>query len=149
MLDHEGLLITNVIIHCVLVCNVLDPKLDPRLFWSNTMNTLNATGKSMFDFISKFRTLSNEIQAQTIQTFLYVAMSEKREIPMSELADALGLSQASVSRNVSFYSKINRHRVKGVGLLGSREDPKERRKKLVYLTNKGNMFFNNLEDKWN
>lgn len=103
-------------------------------------------GTRMYQFIDKFRSLNNEIQAQTIQTFLYVAMADKREIPMQEMGKALGLSQASVSRNVSFYSKINRHRNKGQGLLGSREDPKERRRKVVYLTNKGTMFMNDLVD---
>tara|TARA_Y200000002_G_C22675619_1_gene661925 strand:+ start:490 stop:843 length:354 start_codon:yes stop_codon:yes gene_type:complete len=99
-----------------------------------------------FKFIDKFRSLNNEIQAQTIQTLLYVGMSPDRDVPMQDMGRALGLSQASVSRNVSFYSKINRHRSKGQGLLGSREDPKERRRKVVYLTNKGAMFMSDLND---
>lgn len=107
-----------------------------------------ASGKSMFEFMSKFRDLNNEIQAQTIQTFLYIAMSEKREIPMGELGDALGLSQASVSRNISFFAKVNRHGSKGANLLGSREDPQERRRKLVHLTSRGTQFFAELESKW-
>lgn len=99
-----------------------------------------------FQFIDKFRSLNNEIQAQTIQTLLYVGMSPDRDVPMQDMGKALGLSQASVSRNVSFYSKINRHRSKGQGLLGSREDPKERRRKVVYLTNKGAMFMSDLNN---
>jgi DNA-binding MarR family transcriptional regulator len=112
------------------------------------MNNLSKSGKSMFDFMTVFRNLENEIQAQTIQTYLFVAMHDKKDIPMAELGEALGLSQASVSRNVSFFSKINRHQSKGAGLLGSREDPQDRRRKLVYLTPKGTMFFAELESRW-
>lgn len=110
------------------------------------MKNIETAGTRMYQFIDKFRSLNNEIQAQTIQTFLYVAMSDQRDVPMQEMGKALGLSQASVSRNVSFYSKVNRHRVKGQGLLGSREDPQERRRKVVYLTNKGSMFMSDLVD---
>ena len=108
------------------------------------LSDINRTGEKMYLFIDKFRSLDNEIQAQTIMTFLYVAMSDQREIPMQDMGKALGLSQASVSRNISFYNKINRHRKKGNGLLGTREDPQERRRKLVHLTNNGTKFFNEL-----
>ena len=113
------------------------------------LKNIQNTGERMYQFIDQFRSLNNEIQAQTILTFLYVAMSDKRDVPMQEMGKALGLSQASISRNVSFYSKINRHRTKGQGLLGSREDPMERRRKVVYLTNKGTMFMSKLVDLYN
>lgn len=109
------------------------------------LRNIQTSGNKIYQVIDMFRSLNNEIQAQTIQTFLYVGMSPNRDVPMQEMGKALGLSQASISRNVSFYSKLNRHRSKGVGLLGSREDPKERRRKVVYLTNKGTMFMSKLE----
>ena len=110
------------------------------------MKNIKTAGTRMYQFIDKFRSLNNEIQAQTMQTFLYVAMSDQRVIPMQDMGKELGLSQASVSRNISFFNKVNRHRKKGVGLLSTREDPKERRRKLVHLTNPGVKFFNELED---
>tara|TARA_E500000331_G_scaffold357848_1_gene421262 strand:- start:1231 stop:1635 length:405 start_codon:yes stop_codon:yes gene_type:complete len=103
-------------------------------------------GKSFFDVLSLFRGMNNEIQAQTMQLFVCVGMSNKEEIPMTTLAPRLGLSQASVSRNVSFFMKENRYKEKGLGLLETREDPMERRKKLVKLTNKGKMFYDQIED---
>ena len=108
------------------------------------LQNIQTAGNRVYQLIDKFRSLNGEIQAQTMQTFLYVGMSPDRDVPMQEMGKALGLSQASISRNVSFFSKINRHRSKGVGLLGSREDPKERRRKVVYLTNKGSMFMADL-----
>jgi len=108
--------------------------------------TITETGNKMYQFVDKFRSLNNEIQAQTMQTFLFVAMSTQREIPMQDMGKALGLSQASVSRNISFFNKINRHRKRGTGLLSTREDPQERRRKLVHVTNPGLKFFHELED---
>lgn len=105
-------------------------------------------GKQMFDMISAFRKINNEIQAQTIQTLLAVAMHNKKEMPMGDLAKLLGLSQASVSRNVSSFMKVDRHRNKGPNLMDTREDPMERRRKLVSLTNKGHMFFSELTNIW-
>lgn len=109
-------------------------------------NTFTKTGYKMYQFVDKFRSFSGEIQAQTIQTFLYVVMSNEREVAMQDMGKALGLSQASVSRNISFFNKINRHRKKGVGLLSTREDPQERRRKLVHVTNQGLKFYHELED---
>lgn len=113
------------------------------------LQNIQTSGNKIYQVIDMFRSLNNEIQAQTIQTFLFVGMSPNRDVPMQDMGKALGLSQASISRNVSFYSKTNRHRSKGVGLLGSREDPKERRRKVVYLTNKGTMFMSKLESVMN
>jgi len=103
-----------------------------------------ARGKAMFDVVNSFRKIGNEIQAQTMQTFLFIAMCENREIAMSSLAQRLGMSQASVSRNISYFMKTNRLHQAGPGFLETREDPKERRRKLVKLTNKGHMFYEEL-----
>lgn len=57
------------------------------------MKNIKTAGTRMYQFIDKFRSLNNEIQAQTMQTFLYVAMSDQREIPMQDMGKELGLSQ--------------------------------------------------------
>lgn len=104
-------------------------------------------GTTMFAFMSEFRKLDNEIQAQTVQTFLAIAMDKRKNVPMQDLAAIIGISQASASRNVSFFS--NKHKKhKGINLLSSSEDPEERRRKLVTLTNKGKAFYTNLENIW-
>ena len=56
---------------------------------------------------------------------------------MSEMADVLGLAQSSVSRNVAALSDWNRHRTTGHDLVSARENPMDRRQKLVTLTAKG------------
>ncbi len=105
-------------------------------------------GKAMFDFMSEFRKLDNEIQAQTVQTFLAIAMHKKDKVPMSDLSELLGVSQASCSRNVAFFTDWTRKKQKGPNFLTCREDPMERRRKLVYLTPKGKQFYNSLENIW-
>ena len=105
-------------------------------------------GSTMFRFMAEFRKLDNEIQAQTVQTFLAIAMNKKDKVPMANLSETLGVSQASCSRNVAFFTDWTRKKVKGPNLLASREDPMERRRKLVYLTPKGKQFYNSLENIW-
>ena len=105
-------------------------------------------GATMFQFMAEFRKLDNEIQAQTVQTFLAIAMNKNDKVPMADLSDLLGVSQASCSRNVAFFTDWTRKKVKGPNLLGSKEDPMERRRKLVYLTPKGKQFYNSLENIW-
>ena len=103
-------------------------------------------GLAMFAFMSEFRKINNEIQAQTVQTFLAIAMSKKEKVPMSELMETLGISQASCSRNVAFFTDWTRKKQKGPNFLTCREDPMERRRKLVSLTPKGKQFYNSLEN---
>jgi len=105
-------------------------------------------GLAMFQFMTEFRKLDNEIQAQTVQTFLAIAMSKKEKVPMADLMETLGVSQASCSRNVAFFTDWTRKKIKGPNLLASKEDPMERRRKLVYLTPKGKQFYNSLENIW-
>jgi len=110
--------------------------------------TYKIPGTAMFKFMAEFRKLDNEIQAQTVQTFLAIAMSKKEKVPMADLLETIGVSQASCSRNVAFFTDWTRKKVKGPNLLASKEDPMERRRKLVYLTPKGKQFYNSLENIW-
>lgn len=86
--------------------------------------------------VEEFRKLDPEIQAQTVMTFLMVA--EKPGISMKTMQDSLGIARSTMSRNVAYLSS---HKTaagkKGHGLLESREDPEDRKQKLVYLTSKG------------
>lgn len=104
--------------------------------------------KTMFEFIKEFRKIDSEMQAQTIQTFLVVAMDVKNSFQMTELSERLGISQASCSRNVSAFLNTNRKRKKGPGFLITKEDPEERRRKIVSLTPKGKSFYKDLENIW-
>ena len=67
-------------------------------------------------------------------------------IKMAEIAEELGLSQSTVSRNVAYLGDWNRHKTKGHQLVEAFEDPMERRRKLVRLTAKGKRFVNELTE---
>jgi len=98
--------------------------------------------------IERFREIDSEMQAQSIAVILKVA---KHPVPikMADIAEELGLSQSTVSRNVAYLGDWNRHKTKGHGMLEAYEDPMERRRKLVRLTAKGKRFLIGLVDMWN
>lgn len=86
-------------------------------------------------FVEEFRKIDPEMQLQTVATFMSVAVQPG--ITMKELADRLGISQASCSRNVAALSKWHRMSRPGHDLVEAVEDPAERRRKIVHLTPKG------------
>ena len=60
---------------------------------------------------------------------------------MTEIAEKLVMAQSSVSRNVSLLSKWSWQRKEGLNFLTAEEDPMERRRKLVRLTNRGRKLY--------
>ncbi|OUE44484.1 hypothetical protein BZY95_06355 [Billgrantia desiderata SP1] len=94
--------------------------------------------------IAEIRELHPEIQAQSIHLLLEVAIQP--DITMGELIRKTHLSQASCSRNVSLLSDMDRHDRPGLGLVEAREDPAERRRKIVRLTPKGRELIAQLAD---
>jgi DNA-binding MarR family transcriptional regulator len=87
------------------------------------------------EVIKRFRDFDQEMQMQTAQTFIAVAMQPG--ITMKELSEKVGISQASCSRNVSALSRVHRLNKPGMDLVVAAEDPMERRRKVVKLTPKG------------
>ena len=85
------------------------------------------------------------MQAQSIAVLLKVA---KHPVPirMADIAAELGLSQSTISRNVAYLGDWSRHKTEGHKLLEAYEDPMERRRKLVRLTNKGTRFVKSLTE---
>lgn len=78
---------------------------------------------------------SPDIQAQTIQCFLAVAL--RSEVPMSQIQEAIGMSQASVSRNVARLGRGLSPKEAGLGWVESFEDPWNRRTRIVRVTARG------------
>lgn len=103
-------------------------------------NLEDELGTKLLKSIEMFRDIDPEIPSQTVAIFLTVA-NQATPIKMSEIAKKLSVAQSSVSRNISYLGKINRHHKPGLGLLDTFEDPEERRRKLVMLTPKGQQFF--------
>ena len=103
--------------------------------------------KRLFKAIEEFRKLNGEMQAQCMSLFLLVGMhKDSRGISMTDLKAKLGVAQSSVSRNVSILSKIKIAAQPGFGLVEAIEDPMERMRKLVRLTNKGNRVYKSLTE---
>lgn len=99
---------------------------------------------ALTDLIELLRTeIDPEMPVQQLQVFLQVAL--RGTTTQHELGENIGLSKASMSRNVSALGPINRFHQKGHDLLISREDPQYRRQKLIELSPKGRKLVNKLE----
>jgi DNA-binding MarR family transcriptional regulator len=101
-----------------------------------TTNTLNRVSLSkVAAALEEFRKLDAQMPPQMMQTFLWVCVHDG--ITMKDLADRVGISQSSMSRNVAALSKQHRLGKPGYDLIAATEDPAERRRKIVTLTPKG------------
>ena len=100
---------------------------------------------SLLKVIERFREIDGEMQAQAIAVLLKVA---KNPLPlkMAEIAEELGLSQSTISRNVAYLGDWNRRKEAGHKLVEAYEDLAERRRKLVRLTAKGKRFVKSLNE---
>lgn len=84
---------------------------------------------------NKFRELEPEMSIHQAACFMLIAKFEG--LSMKELGDKLGIAQSSTSRNVAALSKWHRLNREGLDLVEAKEDPAERRRKIVMLTPKG------------
>lgn len=83
----------------------------------------------------EMRKLDPQMQAQTIVTFLRVCLFPG--CSMADICKATGTSQSSASRNVAALSDWHSRKRAGFGLVEAKADPYEMRRKLVFLTPKG------------
>ena len=104
--------------------------------------------RKLWQCINQFRTLNPQFPAQTMQTFLYIAMKHPEEVPSADLAKHLDVSQSSVSRNLMALGKVARkdNKVPGLALVETWEDVYDRRRKLAGLTFKGQTLYRNLKE---
>jgi DNA-binding MarR family transcriptional regulator len=95
--------------------------------------------------LAAVETFRNECRAdlgtQTVSCFLHVAM--RSEIPMFDLIELLGLSNAAISRNISMLGRGS-PKDPGLGLVEAHEDEYFRRRKIVALTPRGKALANKL-----
>jgi DNA-binding MarR family transcriptional regulator len=92
--------------------------------------------------IDCFRRIDPEFPPQLVNLFLHAALAPDR--PMSDLAERADVSLPSVSRHVERLGKVWSPGRAGHDLLEWRENPSNRRQKLVRLTANGERFLADL-----
>ncbi len=92
--------------------------------------------------LEAFRTLDPDLPIQYALSFMTIAQNEG--ISIGELAERLGIAQSSASRNVAALSRWHSFGKAGLDLVSAQEDPRERRRKVVALTDKGRAFLDEL-----
>lgn len=92
--------------------------------------------------LEAFRKLDPDLPIQYALSFMTIAQSEG--ISIGELAERLGIAQSSASRNVAALSRWHSFGKAGLDLVQAQEDPRERRRKIVTLTDSGRAFLADL-----
>jgi DNA-binding MarR family transcriptional regulator len=85
--------------------------------------------------LEAFRRLDPDLPIQYALSFLTIA--ENEGLSMRDLSERLGIAQSSASRNVAALSEWHSFGKPGHDLVEAREDPRERRRKIITLTRKG------------
>jgi DNA-binding MarR family transcriptional regulator len=97
--------------------------------------TPNQQLKLIQTLLKEFREIDPWMGVQTAETFIVIAM--RPGVSMSEVSEDTGLAQSSCSRNVALLSKWHRLGKPGANLVEAVEDPRERRRKIMYLNPRG------------
>jgi DNA-binding MarR family transcriptional regulator len=92
--------------------------------------------------INEFHRIDPEMQLTTLLVFLYVA--QRGVCTQKDVELSLNLTNGTVSRNVSYWSEMKRYEKPGIGFIKREEDPKDRRYKVLSLTDEGQSFYNKL-----
>ena len=82
--------------------------------------------------------VSPEVQVQTIRTLLFIA--SRGSCNQKEIEKELNFTNASASRNVSYWTDRKADRKEGMQFVVRTEDPYDRRYKILTLSRKGKEF---------
>jgi DNA-binding MarR family transcriptional regulator len=94
-------------------------------------------------FLSGIQQIDPDMPIQQAMCLLFIAKA-KEGTSLTELSRKVGIGLTTASRYVAALGHINRHREEGYNLIESREDPMERRKKIIRLTTKGEITLRNI-----
>lgn len=83
---------------------------------------------------------TTDVPMQVAAVFAYVAEHSPREVPQQMIVKDLGMTEASVSRNLTLLTVGRSALAPGPGLVSGREDPEYRRRRLIALSPKGHQF---------
>lgn len=103
---------------------------------------MTVTLGSALGLLSRLREVDPDMPMAQAYCLLLIAADEG--LSLKELATRANIGMASASRYVSAFGVPPRSGSKGLGLVTAREDPLERRKKIIKLTPKGKATINNL-----
>lgn len=92
--------------------------------------------------LEAFAEVDPELQLQTIRVFLFVA--HRSPCNQKDIEFALGMTNSSCSRNVSYWTDRRFDRKPGKGFIARVEDPADHRYKLLTLTKRGRDFLDQL-----
>jgi DNA-binding MarR family transcriptional regulator len=90
---------------------------------------------NLIECIEEFRKIDPEMPIQRIEVFLTVARSEG--ITYYEVSERVDLALSSVNRNIRDLGDMNRKGQRGYGLIETRPDPVQTKRKACWLTPKG------------
>lgn len=93
-------------------------------------------------FVGAFRSLYSEMPMQ--QAHLLLLVATKPGITMAELSEELDMAQSSTSRNVAALSKFHRLGQPGLNMVEAASDPRDPRRRIIFLTNEGKAFVTQL-----
>lgn len=109
---------------------------------ATTETTKRDAAATVSRVINMLRQLSPDMPMQQADVLLQIAMHPG--LTMADISKRTGLSQSSVSRNVSAMSKYHRLGKPGLDLVEAAIDPREPRRRLVFLTVNGKAFITKL-----
>jgi DNA-binding MarR family transcriptional regulator len=89
------------------------------------------------EIINALRVIHPEMPMQMASVFIVIAMQPG--IYQRDLPEIIGISQSSVSRNVTALTKMTRHGTQGLGLVVRRHDPEDGRGYELYLSKAGRL----------
>lgn len=94
------------------------------------------------DLFRRLQELHPEMPLGMAYSFFVIASKDSEGVSLTDLANRVSIGLASASRYVAALGVADRRRDPGLGLVEAREDPLERRKKIIKLTPKGRAFIN-------
>lgn len=89
--------------------------------------------------IETFADVDPEMQIHTMLVFLFIA--QRGTCTQKDLEVSLGLTNATASRNVSYWCERKTYTQEGIGFVERTEDPRDRRYKLLRLSKAGQKFY--------
>ena len=94
--------------------------------------------------IRYLRETDDSISMHQLETLLLVAQAGSEGITMRDTEQRMGVPNATLSRNVAYWSKWRKQNVPGMDFIVAEIDPSDRRYRICRLTTKGRAFCNEI-----